>query len=100
MAKFRRIIHVPKKNMDNFKNQPQRYLQGRFNVKVLFEFAANQNKNSYIREERKRRTDIESVTLSIYIDRFDYFVTSFALQSRQWWHIGLQIQSSGIGIQV
>ena len=51
-------------------------------------------------EERKRSTAIESVMLSIYIDRFDYFVTSFALQSRQWWHIGLQIQSSGIGIQV
>ena len=44
MAKFRRIIHVPKKNMDNFKNRPQIYLQGRFRVKILFEFAVNQNK--------------------------------------------------------
>ena len=84
--------------MDNFKNRPQKHLQERFRVIILFEFAANLNKNSYIREERKHRTDIESVTLSIYIDRFDYFVTRFALQPTQWWHFELQIQSLGIGI--
>ena len=30
--------------MDNFKNRPQRYLQGRIEAKILFDFAANRNK--------------------------------------------------------